>query len=75
MGKRTRSFCEKCGKKTIHEVHLEDNREISICLRCMFIPENKDRMLDPTYIDPRERYSLKPDRAIEEHRWYTGRPF
>ncbi len=74
MVKKTKTFCEKCGKKTTHEIRLVDGQEKCVCLRCES-PSEKDRMRDPTYIDPRERYSLRPDRAFEEDRMRIGRPF
>ncbi len=74
MGKKVKIWCEKCQKKTTHERFVTDGQETCVCLSCKTPPE-KDRMLDPTYIDPRERYSLRADRAIEEERVRWGRPF
>jgi hypothetical protein len=74
MAQKTKLYCEKCAKKTAHETRLVEGQENSVCIRCENPPE-KNRMLDPWYIDPRERYSLRPDRAFEEDRIRIGRPF
>lgn len=74
MGKKVKIWCEKCQKKTTHERLIVDGQEACVCLRCTKLPD-KGRMLDLTYIDPRERYSLRADRAIEEDRVRTGRSF
>ena len=75
MAKKEKMWCEKCQKKTIHEPRTVEDKEIFVCTRCDNPPVEKNRMLDPTYIDPRERYSLRPDRALEEDRIRWGRPF
>ena len=75
MAKKEKMWCEKCQKKTVHEPGTAGDKEIYICTRCEKPAVEKDRMLDPTYIDPRERYSLRADRALEEDRIRWGRPF
>ena len=74
MAKKQKTWCEKCQKKTNHEPRIVDDKETYVCLRCE-LPKKENRMLDPTYIDPRERYSLRPDRALEEDRIRIGKPF
>ena len=76
MGKKFKSWCESCHKKTIHELCEIEGQEISLCLKCQGALSDSKKMLDIVgYVDPRELYSLRADRALEEERIRIGRPF
>jgi hypothetical protein len=65
-------WCENARKPFTNRAPLKRETMLAPCEKS---PAEKDRMLDPTYIDPRERYSLRADRALEEDRIRWGRPF
>jgi hypothetical protein len=74
MARKLKLWCEKCKKDTLHETHIINDKEACLCMVCE-APPKKNRMLDPNYIDERDLYSLRADRASEEDRWRIGKPF
>jgi hypothetical protein len=36
---RTKMYCEKCKKNTVHETRSVDDEEVQVCLKCEIRPE------------------------------------